>query len=175
MIASVQPSHAIDDMRWAETRIGRARCEFAYNVRALASAGARIAFGTDWFVEPLNPLLGLYAAVTRQAPDGTPPGGWFPDERIAMEQAIEYYTMGSAYAEFAEGWKGSITEGKVADLVVLSHDILATPPRQILDAHVAYTIVGGRVVYKNDPQSGGASSDRAGEARRAEDARVPVR
>ena len=83
--------------------------------------------------------------------------------------------MGSAYAEFADGWKGSITEGKVADLVVLSHDILATPPRQILDAHVVHTVVGGRVVYENDPQSGRAGSDRAGEARPAEDARVPAR
>jgi predicted amidohydrolase YtcJ len=148
-IASIQPSHCIDDMRWAEARIGRARSAISYNFKSFVDAGARIAFGTDWFVEPLNPMLGLYAAVTRQFPDGTPAGGWFPEERITMEQAVEFYTMGSAYAEFAESRKGSITEGKLADLVILSHDLFKVPPRELLDTRAVLTMVGGRIVHES--------------------------
>jgi predicted amidohydrolase YtcJ len=148
-IASIQPSHCIDDMRWAEARIGRERSAISYNFRSFVDAGARIAFGTDWFVEPLNPMLGLYAAVTRQFPDGTPAGGWFPDERITMEQAVEFYTIGSAYAEFAENHKGSITEGKLADLVLLSRDIFKVPAREILDTRPVLTMVGGRIVHES--------------------------
>jgi predicted amidohydrolase YtcJ len=147
VIASIQPSHCIDDMRWAEARIGHERSRIAYNFKSFVNAGAAIAFGTDWFVEPLNPMLGLYAAVTRQFPDGTPAAGWFPEERISMVEAVEYYTLGSAYAEFAEARKGSITEGKLADLVILSHDIFTVPPRQILDTHPILTMVGGKVVH----------------------------
>ena len=148
-IASIQPSHCIDDMRWAETRIGRARSAISYNFKSFVDAGARIAFGTDWFVEPLNPMLGLYAAVTRQFPDGTPAAGWFPEERLTMEQAVEFYTMGSAYAEFTEGHKGSITEGKLADLVILSRDIFNVPPREVLDTRPVLTMVGGQVVHES--------------------------
>lgn len=147
VIASIQPSHCIDDMRWAERRIGRARSRIAYNFKSFTDAGARIAFGTDWYVEPLDPMIGLYAAVTRQSADGTPAGGWFPEERLTMAQAIEYYTLGSAYAEFAEARKGSITEGKLADLVLLSQDLLTIPPRRILETRAVLTIVGGRVVH----------------------------
>lgn len=147
VIASIQPSHVIDDMRWAETRIGRERSRIAYNFKSFVDAGARIAFGTDWYVEPLNPMLGLYAAVTRQFPDGTPAGGWFPDERISMAQAIEFYTLGSAYAEFAEASRGSITEGKLADLVIWSKDALTVPPRELLDTKPIMTMVGGRIVH----------------------------
>ncbi len=163
VIASIQPSHCIDDMRWAEKRIGRERSRNAYDFRSFADAGARIAFGTDWYVEPLNPMLGLYAAVTRQYPDGTPAGGWFPEERITMAQAIEYYTLGSAYAEFADERKGSITEGKLADMVLLSKDLLTIPPREILDTKPVLTIVGGRLVYERPQQqaSGGAESPKA--------------
>ena len=146
-IASIQPSHCIDDMRWAETRIGKARSAISYDFKSFVDAGARIAFGTDWFVEPLNPMLGLYAAVTRQFPDGTPPGGWFPEERLTMDQAVEYYTLGSAYAEFAETRKGSITAGKLADLVILSKDVFNVPPREILDTRPVLTMVGGRIVF----------------------------
>jgi predicted amidohydrolase YtcJ len=152
VIASIQPSHCIDDMRWAEKRIGKERSRIAYDFKSFADAGARIAFGTDWYVEPLNPMLGLYAAVTRQYPDGTPAGGWFPEERITMAQAIEYYTLGSAYAEFAEERKGSITEGKLADLVLLSKDLFSVPPREILETRPVLTIVGGRVVYEQSSQ-----------------------
>jgi hypothetical protein len=148
VIASIQPSHCIDDMRWSERRIGRDRSKIAYNVKSFVDAGARIAFGTDWFVEPMNPMIGLYAAVTRQFPDGTPAGGWFPDERISMEQAVEYYTVGSAYAEFADGRKGSLSEGKLADMVLLSQDVFTIPSREILNTVPVYTIVGGRIVYE---------------------------
>jgi predicted amidohydrolase YtcJ len=152
VIASLQPSHCIDDMRWAEGRIGRARCADAYNVRSFAAAGVRVAFGTDWFVEPLNPMIGLYAALTRQFPNGTPPDGWFAEERITLAEAVEYYTLGSAYAEFADHKKGSLTPGKLADLVMLSHDIFAVPPREILETRPVMTIVGGRVVYDANHQ-----------------------
>jgi predicted amidohydrolase YtcJ len=134
-------------MRWAEKRIGRDRSAIAYNFKSFVDAGARIAFGTDWYVEPLDPMLGLYAAVTRQFPDGTPPGGWFPEEKITMAQAVEYYTLGSAYAEFAERDKGSITEGKLADMVLLSRDLFTIAPREILDTKPVLTITGGRVVH----------------------------
>jgi predicted amidohydrolase YtcJ len=159
-IASIQPSHCIDDMRWAEARIGRERSAISYNFKSFVDEGARIAFGTDWYVEPLDPMLGLYAAVTRQFPDGTPEGGWFPGERITMEQAVEYYTLGSAYAEFAETRKGTITEGKLADLVILSRDIFAIPPREILEARPILTMVGGRIVY--EAADGAAAGGEAG-------------
>ena len=147
VVASIQPSHCIDDMRWAEARIGRARSAQAYNVRSFLDAGVRVAFGTDWFVAPLNPMLGLYAAVTRQFPDGTPADGWFPEERIALAQAIECYTRGSAYAEFAEAHKGMLKAGCLADLVVLSRDLFAIAPRDILETRPVLTMAGGRVVF----------------------------
>jgi predicted amidohydrolase YtcJ len=160
VIASIQPSHCIDDMRWSEARIGRARSAVAYNVRSFVDAGARIAFGTDWFVEPLNPMLGLYASVTRQFPDGTPVSGWFPEERITLAEAVEYYTLGSAYAEFADRRKGSLTQGKLADLVILSHDIFTVPPREILETHAVLTMVGGKVVYNTMTESQAAHGTR---------------
>jgi predicted amidohydrolase YtcJ len=148
VIASIQPSHCIDDMRWAETRIGKTRSAIAYDFKSFVDAGVRVAFGTDWFVEPLDPMLGLYAAVTRQFPDGTPPDGWFPEERLDLNRAIEFYTLGSAYAEFAEDRKGSITAGKLADLVVLSKDLFSIPAREFLATTPVMTIVGGRVVFE---------------------------
>ena len=147
VVASIQPSHCVDDMRWAEARIGRARSAQAYNVRSFLDAGVRVAFGTDWFVAPLDPMLGLYAAVTRQFPDGTPADGWFPEERIALAQAVECYTRGSAYAEFAEHHKGMLRAGYLADLVVLSRDLFAIPPRDILETRPILTMAGGRVVF----------------------------
>ena len=147
VIASLQPSHAIDDMRWAERRIGRERCARAYNVRSFVDAGARVAFGTDWFVEPLDPMLGLYAAVTRQSPDGTPADGWFPEERVSLVQAVEAYTAGSAYAEFMDVRKGRLKPGYLADVVVLSRNIFTVAPREILETRPDLTIVGGRLVF----------------------------
>ena len=147
-IASIQPSHCTDDMRWAEKRIGRDRCAIAYNFKSFVDAGARVAFGTDFYVEPLNPMLGLHAAVTRQFADGTPKDGWFPEERVTLAQAIEYYTAGSAYAEFAETRKGRIRAGLLADLVVLSKNLFDIPPADILDATPLLTMVGGRIVFE---------------------------
>jgi predicted amidohydrolase YtcJ len=147
IIASIQPSHCIDDMRWAEKRIGPARCAIAYDFKSFVDAGVKVAFGTDWYVEPLDPMIGLYAAVTRQFPDGTPPGGWFPEEKITMAQAVEFYTLGAAYAQFAEHDKGSLAPGKLADLVVLSSDIFTIPPRQILDTKPVLTMVGGKIIF----------------------------
>ncbi len=148
VIASIQPSHCIDDMRWAEKRIGPERVKIAYDFKSFVDAGARISFGTDWFVEPMNPMLGLYAAVTRQFPDGTPPGGWFPEERLTLQQAVEFYTAGSAYAEFAESRKGRLLPGYLADFVVLSKPIFDIAPRELLSTTPVTTVVGGRVVYE---------------------------
>ena len=148
VIASIQPSHCIDDMRWAERRIGRERARNAYNFRSFTAAGIPVAFGTDWFVEPLDPRLGLYAAVTRELPAGGPAGGWFPDEKIPLEDAIDLYTRGSAYAEFAEKEKGTLERGRLADVAVFSRDLFAIAPRAILDTPADLTIVGGRIVFQ---------------------------
>jgi len=150
-IASMQPTHATSDMRWAEDRIGHARAEEgAYAWRKLLDAGARVAFGTDFAVEPLDPVEGLYSAVTRQSREkpGTPPGGWLPSQRLSMEEALSLYTASSAYAEFQEQVKGTLEPGKLADLVVWERDLLALPPEQILLAKPALTVVGGAVVYQ---------------------------
>jgi hypothetical protein len=146
--ASIQPSHCIDDMRWAEKRIGAARARDAYNFRSFLEAGIPVAFGTDWFVEPLDPRLGLYAAVTRELPQGGPPGGWFPEEKIPLEDALDLYTRGSAHAEFAAASKGTLEPGKLADAAVFGADLFSVRPRDILSTPVDLTIVGGRVVYE---------------------------
>jgi len=148
VIASMQPTHCITDKRFAEKRIGLERCAGAYAWQKLLQAGAHIAFGTDWPVEPLDPLEGLYAAVTRKDRAGEPGDGWFPEEKLSMEKAIELYTLGAAYAEFMEDRKGKIAVGYLADMVVFGADLLAIPPAEIMDARVDLTIVGGRVVYE---------------------------
>src|SRR5579885_2983367 len=147
VIASVQPYHAIDDGRWAEARIGHDRASRTYAFRTFLNHGVHLAFGTDWDVAPLNPLLGIYAAVTRATLDGKNPNGWFPDQKLTVAESVEAYTMGSAYAEFRETEKGSITPGKWADLVVLDSDLFAIAPEKIKDAKVLHTIAGGRIVY----------------------------
>jgi len=151
VIASVQPSHAIDDLRFAEARIGRERSRLAYNVRSFLEAGVPVAFGTDWYVEDLDPRRGLYAAVTRESLEGTPAGGWLPRERIGLEDALDLYTRGSAYAEGAEARKGTLQVGRLADAVVFAADLFAMPPREILTTPVDLTVVGGRVVYEREP------------------------
>lgn len=148
VIASMQPYHAIDDGRWAEKRIGHERARSSYAWRSMLEAGVPLAFGTDWPVAPLNPLLGVYAAVTRATLDGKHPEGWFPEQRLTLEEALRAYTQGSAYAQFSERDKGTIAPGKVADVVVLSDDLFSVPPAKIKDAHVEMTIVGGKVVYE---------------------------
>jgi len=148
VIASVQPYHAIDDGRWAEKRIGHERCKTTYAFRTFLDHGVRLVFGSDWTVAPMNPMLGLYAAVTRATLDGKNPNGWFPEQKLTLQEAIEAYTMGSAYAEFRETEKGSITPGKLADVVILDTDLFAIAPEKIKDAAVRYTVVDGKVVYE---------------------------
>lgn len=149
VIASVQPYQAIDDGRWAEGRIGHDRASRTYAFRTFLNHGVRLAFGTDWSVAPLNPLLGVYAAVTRAALDGKYPGGWFPEQKLTVAEAVEAYTLGSAYAEFQEKEKGSITPGKLADMVLLNEDIFSIESAKIKDVRVVETIVGGRVVWRD--------------------------
>jgi predicted amidohydrolase YtcJ len=148
VIASVQPYHAIDDGRWAEQRIGHERCRTTYAFRSFIDAGVKLCFGSDWTVAPLSPLLGIYAAVTRRTTDGANPGGWFPEQRISVEEAIQAYTVNNAYAAFEEKEKGSVTVGKLGDLVVLSDDILTIDPAKIESVKVDMTIVGGKIVYE---------------------------
>jgi len=152
VVAEVQPFHLSDDMRWMEERIGRERCKGAYAFKSIKDSGAVLCFGTDWpgtsaSEYPINPMLGIYAAVSRQTLSGEPPGGWFPEQRISIEEAIRAYTYNTAYANFEEKTKGSIEVHKVADLVVLSRNLLQASPREILETRVVYTIVAGKVVY----------------------------
>ena len=153
IIAEVQPYHLSDDMRWMEERIGRERCEGAYAFKRIQDSGAMLAFGSDWpgtsaAEYPINPMLGLYAAVTRQTLTGQPEAGWFPEQRIAIEEAIRAYTYNAAYALFEENDKGSIAVGKLADLAVLSQNLRQVAPAALLDTEVLYTIVDGKVVYR---------------------------
>ena len=147
VIASMQPYHAIDDGRWAEKRLGRERARYSYAWRSFLDHGVTLAFGTDWPVAPLNPMLGLYAAVTRATLDSKNPGGWIPEEKITLPEAVETYTIGSAFAEFQEHEKGSITPGELADMVILSDNIFDLKPEAIQNTKVETTIVGGKVVY----------------------------
>jgi hypothetical protein len=147
VIASMQPYHAIDDGRWAEKRLGPERIHYAYDFRSLLDSGAILAFGSDWPVAPLKPLMGIYAAVTRRTLDNRNPNGWIPEQKISVAQAVHAYTMGSAYAQFDEKIKGSLEPGKLADLAVLSEDIFHIDPVQIQDTHVDLTIFNGRVIY----------------------------
>ncbi len=148
VIASMQPTHCITDKRFAEKRIGLERSRGAYAWRRLLDAGAKIAFGTDYSVEPLNPMEGLYAAVTRKDRLGEEGEGWFPDQKLTMEEAIELYTLGSAYAQFMEDRKGMIKEGYLADLVIVDRDLLTIPEDQIMQTLLDVTVVGGKVVYR---------------------------
>jgi len=148
VIASMQPTHCITDKRFCEKRIGKKRSKYAYAWRSLMDAGAKIAFGTDYSVEPLDPMEGLYAAVTRKDRMGEEGQGWFPEQKLTMKEAIELYTLGSAYAQFMENRKGKIQEGYLADVVILNQDLLTLPEDQIMKTKVDFTIVGGKVVYK---------------------------
>jgi predicted amidohydrolase YtcJ len=146
VIASVQPYHAIDDGRWAERRIGVARARTTYAFKSLLDAGAVLAFGTDWFVAPLNPMETLYAATTRRTLDGKHPDGWFPEQKVSIAQAVHAYTVGSAYAESQDDIKGSIAPGKLADFAVLSADIFHMDPVEIEKVKVVMTGLGGEIV-----------------------------
>ncbi len=147
IIASMQPYHAIDDGRWAENRIGPERAKGTYAFRSLLDAGAILAFGSDWFVAPMEPLMGIYGAATRRTLDDKRPQGWVPEQKITAAEAVRAYTLGSAYASFDENLKGSIEVGKLADLTVLSEDIFKINPVEIGKVKVVMTVFDGRVVY----------------------------
>jgi hypothetical protein len=153
VIASMQPTHCTTDMRFCEQRIGRERSKYAYAWKSLLDSGARLAFGSDWPVEPLDPRRGLYSAVTRKNIEHDfPEGGWFPEQKLRLAEAIEGFTSGSAYASFEENLKGTLEPGKLADLTVYGLDIFNRPPKDILIAPVVYTIVGGKIVYQGEPR-----------------------
>ncbi|MBO6577121.1 MAG: amidohydrolase [Rhodothermales bacterium] len=152
VIAEVQPYHLADDMRWMEERIGYERSKGAYAFRSLDEGGGVLAFGSDWpgtsaSEYPINPIYGLYAAVTRQTLAGTPEGGWFPEEKIDLETALRAYTWGGAYSTFEEDIKGTLEEGKLADVAVLSDDLFETSAEDWLETDVVLTVVGGKVVH----------------------------
>ena len=148
VIASMQPYHAIDDGRWAEKRIGPERIKTTYAFRSLLDSGAVLAFGSDWTVAPSDPMLGLYAAVTRRTLDGKHPAGWVPEEKISLEEALRGYTTGHARATMAESRRGILRPGMAADLVLLDRDLFATPASELAEVQVRATVAGGRVVYR---------------------------
>jgi len=147
VIPSMQPYHAIDDGRWAEKVIGPVRAKTTYAFRSLRDSGARLAFGSDWFVAPATPLEGIYAAVTRRTLDDKHPEGWVPEQKITVEDALRAYTTGGAYASFQEHEIGSLGVGKLADVVIIDRDLTKILPETIRDARIDYTIVGGRIVF----------------------------
>ena len=147
-IVSMQPYHAVDDGRWAERAIGGARANLSYAWRSLSTAGARLAFGSDWFVAPATPLEGIDAAVNRCTLDGRHPDGWIPRERIGLDQALHAYTTGAAHAVFEEDRKGRLAPGLLADITVIDRDLFANPTEEIARAAIAAVIVGGKVVYQ---------------------------
>lgn len=150
VIASMQPYHAIDDGRWAEKVIGHERAKGTYAFRSLLDRGTRLAFGSDWFVAPPTPLQGIYAAVTRRTLDGANPSGWFPEQKITVDDALRAYTSGGAYASYDESNKGTLATGKLADFVMLDRDITRIPPETIPETRVMMTVVGGRIVHSLD-------------------------
>ncbi|MDP4222446.1 MAG: amidohydrolase [Bacteroidota bacterium] len=149
VIPSMQPTHCISDKLFYEKRVGYERCKGTYAWRSLINAGSMLAFGTDYQVEPLNPMEGLYAAVTRKDRLGEEGQGWFPEQKLTMEEAIKYYTLGSAHAQFMDDRKGMLKTGYLADIVIVDRDLLTIPGNEIMKTKVDYTIVGGKVVYES--------------------------
>ncbi len=148
VIASMQPYHAADDGRWAEKRIGPSRIRTTYAFRSLLDAGATLAFGSDWTVAPIDPVLGIDAAVTRRTLDGANPGGWVPGERVTLEETLSAYTAGSARAGYSEDRTGRLAPGMLADLVVMDRDLFATEPGSLVEARVELTVVEGEVAFE---------------------------
>jgi hypothetical protein len=147
VIASVQPSHLLTDMNWAESRIGPERAKTSYPLKQFADNGVPLAFGTDYPVEPITPFRGVYVAITRKDEAGT--REYFPEQKVTIEQALAAYTIGSAYAEFAEKQKGTLAPGMLADFVVLDRDLTKVTPSEILKTQVVRTVVGGKTVYES--------------------------
>ena len=150
VIASMQPTHCTSDMAWAENRVGPARIKGAYAWRSVLKTGAHLPISSDFPGESVNPFYGIYAAVTRQDPQGRPEGGWYPEQRMTIEEALRGYTIEAAYAEFEETQKGSIEQGKLADLIVISRDPTAVAAKELLGITVLKTFVNGKLVYSND-------------------------
>lgn len=146
----MQPYHVIDDGRWAAKRIGPERINTTYAFRDLLDNDAHLAFGSDWTVAPLDPLLGIYAAVTRRTTDGANPAGWVPAQKITIEEAVTAYTAANAYAAYLEQDLGTLEAGKFADLVVVSDDIFAIDPIDIQNVHVDLTMIQGEIAYQRD-------------------------
>ena len=147
IIASMQPAHIIDDASWAGKRLGPDRIKHSYVFRSLLDSRAPLAFGSDWSVAPMDPILGIYAAVTRRSADGKNPGGWIAEQKISVEEALRAYTAGGAYGVFAEGRRGRLIPGYLADLVLLDRDLTRIPPEEIAQVKVTTTIMGGKVVF----------------------------
>jgi predicted amidohydrolase YtcJ len=150
VIASMQPYHAIDDGRWADDVIGPERAATTYAFRSLIDAGARVSFGSDWSVAPATPIDGIYAAVTRRTLDGANPGGWYPQQKVTVEQSLHAYTTVAAYASFEEDIKGMLKPGMLADFVLLDRDLTAIPLKSIRDTKILRTVVGGAVVFESN-------------------------
>jgi len=149
VIACMQPYHAIDDGRWAEQVIGPERAGTTYAFRSLLDSGARVAFGSDWSVAPATPIEGIYAAVTRRTLDDANPGGWIPEQKISVDEALHAYTTTAAYASFDENLKGMLKPGLLADFVLLDRDLTAIPPETIRDTRILRTVVGGKTVFNS--------------------------
>jgi predicted amidohydrolase YtcJ len=148
VVASMQPYHAIDDGRWADGRIGTERAKGTYAFRSLLDSGAILAFGTDWTVAPLDPMISIYAAVTRRTLDDKHPNGWVPEQKITVDEAVRAYTLGSAFAEFQDTVKGTVSVNKYADLVMLDKNIFEINRNDIPTAKVVMTILDGKIVYQ---------------------------
>ena len=147
VIASVQPHHLIEDGVWAEKRIGKERTKYTHPYKSFLDSSVTLAFGTDWPVVSLNPLIGIFSAVTRETVDGKNPNGWIPEQKISLEDAIKCYTLNSAYAAFQENVKGSLTEGKLADFIVLDKNLFLISPDEIKNAKVLMTVFDGNIIY----------------------------
>ena len=148
IIASMQPTHATSDMGWAEDRLGPERIRGAYAWRTVLDSGARLALGSDFPIEEVNPFFGIYSAVTRQDQSGQPAGGWYPSQKLTLTEAIRGFTSDAAYAAFEEGSRGTIEPGKLADFTIVEGDLYSMPQSELFQAKVRYTVVGGEVVYE---------------------------